>query len=191
MDEIKDIFQTKFVIYFFVNYISQVILLFEIVTVGLDRWRVSHLYLISFSYCQNQWISAYPPLLVAFIEMMFYFVMGSQLTIADERLCSFIYTSNWYKYDVKSQKIVQLLLHRSQQDNELQLGPMGPLTVVTGVEVYAARFSLLEHYWDDALESKYFSDMQFKRSCFRTFMHTRYKQFFNTSTNNRSKNRRF
>lgn len=28
-----------------------------------------------------------------------------------------------------------LLLHRSQQSNELMLGPIGPLATVTGVEV--------------------------------------------------------
>ncbi len=91
------------------------------------------------------------------IEMMFYCIMGSQITIAvsenehwtliahflkanlplfqDERLCSFIYASNWYKYDIRSQKILALLLHRAQQPGELLLGPIGPLTVATGVEV--------------------------------------------------------
>lgn len=50
-------------------------------------------------------------------------------------MCAIIYGSNWYSYDLKSQRIIMVLLHDSQKSKEIYLQIIGPLNVVTFISV--------------------------------------------------------
>lgn len=50
-------------------------------------------------------------------------------------MCVVIYGSNWYTYDVISQRMIILMLQEAQTSKEITLGIIGPLNVVTGIQV--------------------------------------------------------
>lgn len=60
----------------------------------------------------------------------------------NDKLTSVIYDTNWYVYDVTSQKMMQMILHDSQHPNCLMIGTFGELNVVTGIAVFVTIFLL-------------------------------------------------
>lgn len=52
-----------------------------------------------------------------------------------DNLCDIIYGCDWHMYDMKSQRLILLLLHDSQQIKQIMLGTFGPMNIVTGVAV--------------------------------------------------------
>ncbi|KAJ6628994.1 hypothetical protein Bhyg_15824, partial [Pseudolycoriella hygida] len=81
----------------------------------------------------NNWIPGYTVAIILFIEMMFYCLIGTQISVGDEKLCRIIYQCEWYNYDLVSQRTIILLLHYCQEPKHLRLGILGPLDVVTGI----------------------------------------------------------
>ncbi|XP_037039729.1 uncharacterized protein LOC119076833 isoform X2 [Bradysia coprophila] len=113
MSEIKRIYELKLFVYFLISYVGQVICLYQII--------------------QKNWLPGYTPLFTVFIEMSFYCGIGTQITILGEKMCSYIQETNWYVYDLYTQKTLRFLLQMCQRPCEISLQSLGPLNMVTGV----------------------------------------------------------
>ncbi|KAJ6633935.1 hypothetical protein Bhyg_17934, partial [Pseudolycoriella hygida] len=54
--------------------------------------------------------------------------------VKNEKLCAIICSTNWYEYDLLSQKEILSLLHLCQNSSELEIGPLAPMNLMTGVQ---------------------------------------------------------
>ncbi|XP_037040286.1 odorant receptor 67d-like [Bradysia coprophila] len=113
--EIKNIFDDKMYIFFVFAYLSQILCMYQV--------RV------------NNWIPGYALAIGFFIEMIFYCLMGTKVTMENERTCHIIAQSKWYTYDLKSQKMMTMLLNSVMNSDELWIGPIAPLSVYTATEI--------------------------------------------------------
>ncbi|XP_037034390.1 odorant receptor 67d-like [Bradysia coprophila] len=113
--EMKKIFDQTIYLYFAAVYISQIICLYE---VKVENWN-----------------SGYGIAYGLFIEMLLQCLFGTRATILNERLCYILTQSNWYTYDVYSQKKFLILLGSCMNSKDLWIGPLAPLSVITGIQI--------------------------------------------------------
>ncbi|XP_037039267.1 uncharacterized protein LOC119076575 [Bradysia coprophila] len=121
INEVKLIFDQKLYIFFVFAYLSQILCLYQI--------RV------------NNWIPGYALAIGFSIEMIFYCLMGTKLTVENERFCQIITQSSWYTYDQWSQKMILMLLGEAMNFSELRIGPFAPLSVYTATEIFKSIYS--------------------------------------------------
>ncbi|KAJ6648496.1 hypothetical protein Bhyg_03726, partial [Pseudolycoriella hygida] len=105
----KTIYETILFFYLGGMYISQIVSLYQIAI--------------------NHWIGGVGPFLGVFGEIGFYCFMGTLISIADDKLCFIICDTDWYKYDLMSQRIMLMLLRQAQCNNDLQIGFIGSLNL--------------------------------------------------------------
>ncbi|KAJ6634915.1 hypothetical protein Bhyg_13496, partial [Pseudolycoriella hygida] len=113
----------------------------------------------------ENWIPGYGVATVLFGEMLFYCLVGTKTTITNERLCYIIGQSNWYTYDIHSQKIVLLLLHSCMNARELWIGPLAPLSVFTGTQIIKSIYSYYTILME-VMNTNVFGKME---KCFSTY----------------------
>ncbi|XP_037037014.1 uncharacterized protein LOC119074828 [Bradysia coprophila] len=115
MKQVKKMYELKFFVYFIVSYLGEVLCLYQINKIN--------------------WIPGYTTACIVFIEMMFYCYVGTQLSIMDDKMCLDLQQTDWYSFDLHSQKMVQKMLHLCQQPNQISLKPLGTLNMVTGIQI--------------------------------------------------------
>ncbi|XP_037040956.1 odorant receptor 67d-like isoform X2 [Bradysia coprophila] len=113
--EVKRVLDGYIYHYFIASYLGQIICLFQIVV--------------------SDWKSGYAIAYGMFLEMMFYCLMGTKISSENERIISALQKSNWYSYDVYSQKVFLTLWMASTNARELRIGPLAPLSVLSGTNV--------------------------------------------------------
>ncbi|XP_037039489.1 uncharacterized protein LOC119076688 [Bradysia coprophila] len=121
MAEVKRIFDGPIFCYFCVTYMAQVVCLYEIK--------------------MENWIPGYSFAFGAFFEMFMYCLIGTEISKKNERLCSVLTQSNWYSYDICSQKIFLDLLRSCMNAKELWIGSLAPLSVMTYIQMVKSIYS--------------------------------------------------
>ncbi|XP_037037299.1 uncharacterized protein LOC119075000 [Bradysia coprophila] len=119
--EIKRLLDDYIFHYFIASYLGQIICLFQIVV--------------------SDWKSGYAIAYGMFLEMMFYCLMGTKISSENERIMSALQQSNWFSYDVYSQKVFLILWVAGSNANEMWIGPLAPLSVLTGTDVVKSIYS--------------------------------------------------
>ncbi|KAJ6621561.1 Odorant receptor 67d, partial [Pseudolycoriella hygida] len=89
----------------------------------------------------NDWIPGYPIAFILFEEIMFYCYVGTKKSTANEKLCAIICSTNWYEYDLSSQKLILSQLQSCQNSSELEIGPLAPMNLMTGVQIVKSIYS--------------------------------------------------
>ncbi|XP_037039483.1 odorant receptor 67d-like isoform X1 [Bradysia coprophila] len=115
MREVKRIFDRLIFSFFCGAYLSQVLCLYEVQV--------------------KNWMSGYGIAYGLFTEMLLYCYFGTKAVSINERLCYVLTQSNWYTYDIYSQKIFLHLLISCMNAKELWIGPLAPLSFFTGIQI--------------------------------------------------------
>nr|QGW45388.1 odorant receptor 15 [Bradysia odoriphaga] len=119
--EIKRLLDDYIFHYFIASYLGQIICLFQIVV--------------------SDWKSGYAIAYGMFLEMMFYCLMGTKISSENERIMTALQQSNWYLYDQHTQNVFLTLWVASTNANEMWIGPLAPLSVLTGTDVVKSIYS--------------------------------------------------
>jgi len=56
-------------------------------------------------------------------------------------MCDFIQRTDWYLFDLHSQKMIFMILHQCQQPNLISLKSLGTMNMVTGIQVLYLRIN--------------------------------------------------
>ncbi|KAJ6646868.1 Odorant receptor 22c [Pseudolycoriella hygida] len=99
-------------------------------------------WLKSFGYYQeNGWYGGIGAFSGMLFETSFYCYMGTQISKTDDYLCAVIYDTKWNEYDLVSQRAIMMLLRESQVSKEMDIGFIGPLSLVTLINFLKSMYS--------------------------------------------------
>nr|QKN21489.1 odorant receptor [Zeugodacus tau] len=91
----------------------------------------------------KDWPGAYAYLLVCFIWLYMYCILGTRVEINNDRFCTGIYDINWYALDVRNQNTIRLMLMQSQAPKNITIAGVEPLSVSTALKITRTIYSLV------------------------------------------------
>ncbi|XP_067624899.1 odorant receptor 67d-like [Eurosta solidaginis] len=89
------------------------------------------------------WPGAYVYIIVLFLWLYMYCILGTRVELCNDRFCCGIYDINWYGLDVRNQKMIQLMLLKSQAPRDIMIAGVQPLSVNTALTITRSIYSLV------------------------------------------------
>ncbi|KAJ6635265.1 Odorant receptor 67d [Pseudolycoriella hygida] len=90
---------------------------------------------------RNKWYSGFGIVVFFLVEIYILCFLGTTIKNENDKFCHAIYDMPWYDYSLSEQRIIQILLHSSQNTMELWIGVFAPLNVETAVEITKSIYS--------------------------------------------------
>ncbi|KAL9916019.1 odorant receptor 67d-like [Glossina fuscipes fuscipes] len=138
---LKDIFQWHLQYNEFiagVDKIYRTIIFIEVTTCGLS------ICCTIFSIVLGVWPAAYGYIIYLIFCLYSFCIMGTLIEISNDNAIDIIYTvSHWYELKVPEQKMILIMLSKSQKPIELTVGQILPLSVSTALKVTKGVYSFL------------------------------------------------
>ncbi|XP_017468648.1 PREDICTED: odorant receptor 67d-like [Rhagoletis zephyria] len=111
------------------NRLFYYIITMQIVTSGISI--ICTLYII----LMGDWPGAYLYIVIAFSGLYLYCIIGTKIETCNQAFCEELYNINWYDLEVKNQKMVILILKKSQNPSEIKVAGFLPLSVQTALSI--------------------------------------------------------
>ncbi|XP_067613824.1 odorant receptor 67d-like [Eurosta solidaginis] len=111
------------------NRIFYYIITMQIVTSGISI--ICTLYIL----LMGDWPGAYLYIVIAFGGLYLYCIMGTKIEACNCAFCEELYNINWYDMEVKNQRMIVLILKKSQNSIEIKIGGFLPLSVQTALSI--------------------------------------------------------
>uniref|UniRef100_A0A1A9WHR7 Odorant receptor n=1 Tax=Glossina brevipalpis TaxID=37001 RepID=A0A1A9WHR7_9MUSC len=108
----------------------------------------------------SKWPAAYANIFICMFTIYAYCFMGNLVTKTNDEIISMIYTEFlWYKLSSRHQKAIQVMLLRAQHPVVLTAGKIGPLSLVTAMQLSKSTYSVLM-FKDDLKREQYLFTMK-------------------------------
>ncbi|XP_017473047.1 PREDICTED: odorant receptor 67d-like [Rhagoletis zephyria] len=91
----------------------------------------------------KDWPGAYVYILVCFLWLYMYCILGTRIETCNDQFCSGIYDINWYSLDVRNQKAIRLMLMQSQAPRNITIAGIEPLSVSTALKITRTIYSIV------------------------------------------------
>nr|XP_036216141.1 odorant receptor 67d-like [Bactrocera oleae] len=91
----------------------------------------------------KDWPGAYSYLLVCFLWLYMYCILGTRIEICNDQFCTGVYDINWYALDVHNQNTIRLMLMQSQAPRNITIAGVEPLSVSTALKITRTIYSLV------------------------------------------------
>uniref|UniRef100_A0A5H2XAB2 Odorant receptor n=1 Tax=Zeugodacus cucurbitae TaxID=28588 RepID=A0A5H2XAB2_ZEUCU len=111
------------------NEIFYYIITMQILTSGISI--ICTMYII----LMGDWPGAYLYILVALCGLYLYCIIGTRIQTCSETFFEELYNINWYELDIKKQKMMILILMKSQNPSEIKIAGVLPLSVQTALQI--------------------------------------------------------
>ncbi|XP_055382073.1 odorant receptor 67d-like [Condylostylus longicornis] len=89
----------------------------------------------------GNWPAAYPYFVLNFIALYIYCFLGTAVDNAADKCIDIIYDMEWYNLDLKSRKMILLVLMKAQKKTAFTVGGVAPLSVNTALQVTKTIYS--------------------------------------------------
>nr|QKN21491.1 odorant receptor [Zeugodacus tau] len=118
------------------NDIFYYIITMQILTSGISI--ICTMYII----LMGDWPGAYLYILVALCGLYLYCIIGTRIQTSSETFFEELYNINWYELDIKKQKMMILILMKSQNPSEIKIAGVLPLSVETALQITKSMYGI-------------------------------------------------
>ncbi|XP_055382138.1 odorant receptor 67d-like [Condylostylus longicornis] len=115
---------------------------FMIVTLEVFFCAVSAIFSVYIIITGN-WPAAYPYFVLNFNALYIYCFLGTALDNATDRCVDIIYEIEWYNLDLRSRKMILVMLIKAQKKTVFTVGGVAPLSVNTALQVTKTIYSYI------------------------------------------------